>query len=223
MQALTQMQRAFVMTKVHGGLDDVNAARAAGYTQAAKHAYRIARHPGVQDALLEEGRKLMRAQGPASILALVEIRDDKTVRPDTRVKAAVELLNRSGFHAVSEHHDHQHVHVSEAEQDRRILALCAELGMSPDQAQKMLIAPADMQRNAEGVYEITPVKPELSSEPNAVYLRETRARRKDMSPEEIEADKLRIARSNAWPLLKDCAPGSTRTSPASARTSLSSC
>jgi hypothetical protein len=57
---------------------------------------------------------------------------------------------------------------------------------------KMMNAPADKQRIAEGVYEIAPVKPELSTEPNAVYRREARKRRADMSPDEVEADKLRI-------------------------------
>jgi hypothetical protein len=70
--------------------------------------------------------------------------------------------------------------------DRRILSLAAELGMTPDQAKMMLIAPADMQRNAEGVFEVAP-----AAEPtaNALAVRETRGRRKGLSPEEWEAGK----------------------------------
>lgn len=213
MAALTPLQRSYVTAKVFLGLEDSNAARAAGYAEsvAGHMAHEIARREDVQAAILEEGRKLMRTQGPKSILALVEIRDDKTAKGADRIKAAIELLNRSGFHAVSETHQHTHVHMSEAEQDRRILALCADLGMSPDEAKKMLIAPADMQRNADGVFELPAAEPaELSADPRQVAKRETRRRRVDMTLEEIEADKRRVQADRAEQLRRERAEHDAR-------------
>src|SRR5205823_3695889 len=105
------------------------------------------------------------------------------------------LLNRSGFHAISEHHEHQHVHMSDADKDARILALCAEMGLSPAEAQKMLIAPQDMQRNAAGVYELdAQPAPELSEKTRRYgdAENETRRRRRRMSPDERQADKARV-------------------------------
>jgi hypothetical protein len=194
MQALTPHRRGFVLAKVYGGMNDKDACLAAGYarTVAEHQQHTISGREDVQAAILEEGRKLMRREGPRSILTLVAIRDSDA-KPADRIKAATELLNRSGFHAVSEHHDHQHVHQSEAELDRRILALAAELGMTPEQAKLMLIAPADMERNAEGVFELAPPAPrELSTDPRAVGQRAARARRKNMTPEEVAADKQRV-------------------------------
>ncbi len=166
MRALTSLQRSFVRAKVELGLNDTAAYAAAGFAPDRGHAHRLAHDERVQAAILEEGRKLMRAHGPKSILTLVEIRDNVEANDKDRIKAAIELLNRSGFHAVSEHHEHQHHYLSETEQDRRILALCAELGLSPDEARKMLVAPADFERNAEGVFEL-PAAP-LSDNPLAV-------------------------------------------------------
>lgn len=192
MTALTPLKRAFVLAKVHGGLNNADAYRATGYVgdNAATLAHAVAHSEDVQDAILEEGRKLMRSEGPKSILTLVAIRDDRSVKPEARIKAATELLNRSGFHAIMESHQHLHTHMSEAEQDKRILALCAELGMSTDQAKKMLIAPSEFERNAQGVFEL-PAR-ELSDDPAAVKKRAEKLRRRDMSAEELQADKERI-------------------------------
>src|SRR5438552_474007 len=117
MRALNPRQRAFVVGKING-LNDNAAARAAGYVVAApvgNHGYatHLAHHEGVQAAILEEARKLMRSHGPKSILCLVAIRDDTEAADKDRIKAATELLNRSGFHAVSEHHSTVTVAVSE--------------------------------------------------------------------------------------------------------------
>ena len=106
MRALTPQRRAFVIGKVHSGLTDLAAARAAGFRDPNRYAWHVAHNEGVQDAILEEGRKLMRSHGPKSILTLVEIRDNTELNAKDRLKAAIELLNRSGFHAVSEHHEH---------------------------------------------------------------------------------------------------------------------
>jgi hypothetical protein len=196
MQALTPLQRGYVIATVYYGLNHSDAARAAGYSEvfARTQAYTLGHHQGVQDAILEVGRALLRGEGARSFKTVVDIRDDASVRADTRLKAAEMIMNRSGFHLVTEHHEHTHRHLSDAEMDKRILALCAELNMSPEEAQKMLIAPADMERNAEGVFEIIPPppRPEPSPDPRLAAKRATYARRRDMTPEEIEADKQRI-------------------------------
>jgi hypothetical protein len=192
MASLNPMQRAFVAAKVHTGADNSKAARAAGYSieHAKRSGYRLAHDDRVQAAILEEGRKLMRSEGARSIQTLVAIRDDKGADAKDRIKCAVELLNRSGFHAVSEHHLNVEHRLSETEQDRRILALAAELGLPETEAQKLLIAPAEFQKNATGVYELAPIEPAEPS-PHAIENREWRARRAGKSPEDWEADKTR--------------------------------
>jgi len=206
MQALNPMQRAFVIGKVLAGLTDVEAARQAGYVDPHANATRVAHTLVVQDAILEQSRALMRSQGPKSIHCLVEIRDDKTNNAKDRMKASVELLNRSGFHQISEHHVHEHRHASDAEADRRILALAAELGLSPDQAKLMLVAPADFEQNAEGVYEIPPQPP--SETQQAVSERKIYARRRGMTPEQVAADKLAVRRERAERLRAEQPPRS---------------
>lgn len=196
MQALTPMRRNFVVAKVYFGLSDAEGARAAGYAEsvAGHMAHEISHREDVQAAILEVGKGLLRSEGARSILTMVKIRDDDTVRPDVRLRAAEMIANRSGFHVTTEHHEHVHQHLNEAEQDKRILALAAELGFSPDEAKRMLIAPSDFTKNAEGVFELAPAapRPEPSPEPHLLAKRETRLRRAGMTPDEIDADKQRI-------------------------------
>src|SRR5689334_19370884 len=102
MAACSPPQRAFVICKVAFGCTNAEAARRAGYqSRDRKTSYRVAHDPRVQAALLEEGLKLMRSEGPRSILTLVSIRDNKRNAVKDRLKAAAELLNRSGFHALT--------------------------------------------------------------------------------------------------------------------------
>ena len=194
MQALTPLRRNWVLAKVFLALDDTNAARAAGYTEktARHHAYEIAHREDIQAAILEVGKALLRGEGARSIRTMVAIRDDKMVRADTRLKAAEMIANRAGFHVSTEHHVHTHAHLSDAQMDKRILALAAELGMAPDQAQKMLIAPADMEQNAEGVFELVVEQPPSEPSPRA-----TRQRRAGMTLDQIEADKQRLRAERA--------------------------
>ena len=156
MRALTPRHRKFVVGKVMYGLSDVDAAQAAGYAEksAYDHTWRIAQRDDVQAAILEVGKALLRGEGARSIRVMVQLRDNQAVKPEVRLKAAIELANRAGFHAVSESNLNVHHSLSEAEMDRRILALAAEMGMTETEARKMLIAPAEFRKNAAGVYEI---------------------------------------------------------------------
>jgi hypothetical protein len=199
MQALSPLQRGFVLAKVYYGLDDRNAARAAGYAESFSrhHAHEVAHRADVQAAILECGKALLRGEGAKSIRTMVEIRDNAMIKPETRLKAAIEIANRSGFHITTEHHEHVHQHLSEAETDRRILALAAELGLPPEQSKLMLIAPADFERNAEGVFVAPSLprnrpNPATIDDPRLAAKRAAYARRKDMTPDEREADKRRI-------------------------------
>lgn len=198
MRALSEKLRAFVTAKVVMGMNDTDAARHAGYEYPEHHQWRISHREDVQAAILEQSQRLMRSQGPKSILTLCAIRDNPENAARDRIKAATELLNRSGFHQISEHHEHVHQHVSDAEADRRILQLAAELGLDEESARKMLVAPDDMAVNAEGVFELQPKPPrELSTNPIAVSKRRVRARKK-MSPEDAARDREETrARSNA--------------------------
>src|ERR1019366_4030555 len=104
-------ERAWVIAKVETGCSNGDAARLAGYCadnpsldNLKSTGYAIAHRQRIQDALLEVSRKLMRSQGPRSILTLARIRDDKAAENKDRIKAAVELLNRAGISAVQESH-----------------------------------------------------------------------------------------------------------------------
>jgi hypothetical protein len=196
MSLLTPLRRAFVIGLVHFGLSARAAYKAAGYAPPDSNVSQISHDPRVQDAILEEAKKLMRTHGPKSILTLVEIRDDKESAAKDRIKAATELLNRSGFQAISEHHEHLHRHLSDTEQDRRILALCAELGLSPEEAQKMLIAPAEFERNAAGVFEM-PAEPPEPPSANALAIRASRTRHAGKTGADLEASKRAVQAERA--------------------------
>jgi phage terminase small subunit len=196
MLALNPAQRAFVAAKVLYGLSNTDAAEKAGYSSRSPHALetvgsRLAHDDRIQAAILEEGQKLMRSEGPKSVHTLVAIRDDKTAAPKDRLKAATELLDRSGFHSVTEHNVSVEHRLSDEEKDRRMLALCAELGMSPTDAQKLLIAPSKAQLVEAGTFqdaEFEEVHEPTEAERKAAAKRERdnelRRARKNLTPEE---------------------------------------
>jgi hypothetical protein len=199
MQACTAGERAWVIAKIEMGCDNTEAARLAGYSDRTseslrKIAHTVAHRERVQMALLEMSRKLMRTQGPKSIHTLCEIRDNKMAKDDVRLKAAVELLNRAGMSAVNESHLTVTHELSEVQMDQRILALAAELGLGEDAARKMLIAPADLKKNADAIdAEFTeatePVSPEVQAQRDRKN--EGRRNRRVMSEDERKADKAR--------------------------------
>lgn len=197
MLACNPGERAWVFHKIEGGLNNTDAAIAAGYSNSSRDSAKsagcaIAHRERVQAALLEMSRKLMRTEGPKSIKTLVAIRDDLRVKPEVRAKCATELLSRAGMGAVSESHLTVTHELNEAQMDQRILALAAELGLTEEVARKMLISPADMQKNASIVdAEFEDVKPEVSPAEQARRDRNNEYRRKirAMSPEELAAHK----------------------------------
>jgi len=193
MRALPPAQRAFVYFKVTMGRNNTDAARLAGYSEKGVDvtASRLAHDPRVQAALIEESKKVLKSQGAKSILTLVEIRDNPQAEDKDRIKCAVELMNRGGLSAVSESHLTVEHRLSESEQDRKILQLAAELGMSETEAKKLLIAPSEFQKNSEGVYSL-PEVPAPDPSPQQQRNNERRRHRRKMTPAEIEADKAAI-------------------------------
>jgi hypothetical protein len=170
MQALTPGRRAFVIAKVHHGMTNAQAAIAAGYSEhsASSWGAQLAAREDVKAAMTAECRTIMHVLAPLAIRTVEDVMSDPQHKD--RLKAAAMILDRTGLHAVTETHSHTHQHLSEAEMDKRILALCAELGMSPDEAKKMLIAPAEFKKNSKGVFEatetISDAEPETAFEPD---------------------------------------------------------
>jgi len=196
MFALSPPKRAFVFAKVHFGCSNAEAARHAGYSKnhpgnAKVTAYQLAHSEEVQAAIIEESRKVMAAEGPRSIRTLVEIREDKKAEAKDRIKASLELLNRGGLNAVSEHHLTVEHTLTPEQQDRRILELCRELEVPDAVARKMLIAPEAIDA------EFTEVKPEPKTPEQIARAetyrrtneRERQAELRAMTPEAREASK----------------------------------
>jgi hypothetical protein len=212
MLALSPAMRAFVVGKVLYGQTNTDAARGAGYSARSPHALgvvgsRLAHDQRIQAAILEEGQKLMRTEGPKSVLTLVEIRDDKRAAAKDRLKAATELLDRSGFHAINEQHISVEHSLTDKQKDDRILALAAEIGISQEDANKLLIAPPRANEPIDAEFEVVapldPVAAERRERANELRRRrrsmtpaERAAHREQMRQERIERGKERYAAEN---------------------------
>jgi hypothetical protein len=189
MLALTPAQRAFVVAKVHFGCTNAEAARRAGYSKsqpsdAKVTAYRLAHSENIIAAIVEESRKVMAGEGPRSIKTLVEIRDSKSGEAKDRIKAAIELLNRGGLNAVSEHHHVVEHTMTDAQKDRRILELAKELGLPDTEARKLLIAPEAVDA------EFTEVEPpNVGRTSRRERENELRRQREAMTPGQLSAHK----------------------------------
>lgn len=197
MLALSPQQRLFVHGKVFGGMSNKDAAVAAGYSDVGDSAKatgsRLVHTPAVQEALTECSKQLLRAEGGECIRKLVHLRDyadDEKVQ----LRATTELMDRMGGLSSSSQHtlDVVHHHMTDAQKDQRILALAAELGLDPETQRKLLIDPSKV---IDAEFE--EVREPLSDDPSNIAERETRARRKDMTPEERESDKARMRAERA--------------------------
>jgi phage terminase small subunit len=105
--ALPERMQRFVLALVQTGCNHTEAARLAGYAGNASvmksKGYALSHDPRVQAALHEESLKLMRDTAPMAIGVLKEVAQDKTIDPKARIKAAAELLSRSGLGTMTEH------------------------------------------------------------------------------------------------------------------------
>jgi phage terminase small subunit len=104
MESLTEKQRRFVMAIVDTpGITQGEAARAAGY-QNSEGGYRVqghmlARNPAIQQAIREFAGARLNSNSLLGAEVLVEISRDPEASHKDRMKAAVYLLDRSGFGA----------------------------------------------------------------------------------------------------------------------------
>ncbi len=138
MQALTELQRGFVMAMIEfPGISFGNAARRAGYSDPGPHSSKLrvnghycAHNPAVQAAIREEAGKRLNASSLAAANVLLALLTDEAVEAKDRIKAAGMLLDRSGFGAA------QTINVNKTTTDRtgkaimeRIAALSQKLGV----------------------------------------------------------------------------------------------
>jgi phage terminase small subunit len=140
MLALTPMQRRFVEAYLaskpgYGAL--TRAARIAGYCKnnknratVGKAASNLIRDEKVLRAVRERLDQTFRHDAVVAHAVVMEIALDKT--DPNRLKAALAVLDRGGFHATSEHVMHvQHTDTTDAAMRERIVALSHELGVDP--------------------------------------------------------------------------------------------
>jgi DNA-directed RNA polymerase specialized sigma24 family protein len=221
MQAINPAQRAYVIARVFEGLTQARAAEAAGYSAStpdtAKVAgYRLEHDERIQAAIAEECRKLMRSEGANSVRAIIRVRDNPKAKHSDVVKAAEALLDRCGLGAVSQHHHLVEHRLTEEQQDRKILALAAELGLDKQSAQKLLIDPSKVIVDAEFT-EVSPAEPPTPEELAAAAEREREnARRRELGalpPEQREAAKAELrAKRTAEQKAKRAASDAARSS-----------
>jgi phage terminase small subunit len=131
MRALTEKQRRFVIVYLEQPLrTPTSAARAAGYSSAGSKvdAYRQMRNERVLAAIREELDKRFRSDAVIGRAVLMEIALDKA-HPQ-RLKAATALLDRGGFHSMSEQRiSVTHTDMTHEGMVERIKELAAELGL----------------------------------------------------------------------------------------------
>ena len=108
MKRLNDRQRLFVLACLELGCETnhTKAAAIAGYSgnpdTMKVTAHRLAHDEKVQAALLEEAKRRVQAGTMGATALLVQTVGDETIDRKVRLKAAVEVLDRGGLHAVRE-------------------------------------------------------------------------------------------------------------------------
>jgi hypothetical protein len=107
MMAIPEKWQRFVLALVQTGCTAGEAARVAGYTGSADvlkaTGWRVRHDPRVTAAYFEEVAQLMSDHAVLAVGVLREVAENPTIDPKARIKAASELLSRSGFSAITEH------------------------------------------------------------------------------------------------------------------------
>lgn len=135
MEALSDRQRQFVLALIQTGCSQSKAAELAGY-RGGPHTWkatgwRLAHDSRVQAAIHEEAQKLIRGTSVMAVRVIEGLAADKNVDPKVRLKAATELLNRSGLHAQSEHKVTVERHLTDGEIRGQLLELARQLDLDP--------------------------------------------------------------------------------------------
>lgn len=173
MSALTVRQREFVRAVV-SGCSQIEAVRRAGYSTKSRKSMevqgvRTAHDPKVQAAILEEGIKLVRSAGPKSIAVLQSIAFNGRARDRDRIVAAVAILDRGGFGAMSSHRvDVHHHEPSRAEVKARLAAACDELGFTPEmKARALRVSEIELVEQTDGSFAPAAAVPQTTEVDNA--------------------------------------------------------
>ena len=199
MLALSPQHRRCVVEYWETNGNKTEAVRRAGFSDvgdsAKTTAYRIFHREDVQLAIHEEEAKHIRLAAGRAIHYVEQVVDDTKVKPEIRLKAAFDLMNRAGHSAVMQSHLTVEHTLNEDQLDARILAICAELGLSRNEAQKLLI---DQSNIVDGIFEEVPR--ELTPEEIAAQAEREResGRRRElaaMTPEQRDAAKAAITNS----------------------------
>lgn len=135
MRALNPAQQRFVIAMLElGSTNYSRAALVAGYKPGdglRVTAHRLAHDEKVLRALQEESRRRLQASAPMAVSELVKMAEGGTLDEKLKLKAIEMILNRTGFHALSEHRvDVQHSY-SDPDAIARIQALSKQLGLDP--------------------------------------------------------------------------------------------
>lgn len=143
MLALSPAHRCYAWARVVHGYTQAEAARSAGYSASSDavlqaQGSRLEHSEGIIAAMRELSFGLLQSEGPKSIKKLIELRDRATDEK-VQLKAATEILTRAGLNPINRTHMLvEHRNLSDAEQDRRYLELCKQLGISEVSARKSL-------------------------------------------------------------------------------------
>lgn len=137
MAALTAKQQQFVFAVIQTGCSQAKAAELAGYAGGPDTwkamGWRLAHDSRVQAAMHEEAQKLIRSTSVMAVKVITAIAEDGKIDPKTRLKAATELLNRSGLHAQTEHKVTVERVESDQEKVARIINMARQLDLDPRQ------------------------------------------------------------------------------------------
>lgn len=136
MRALNKRQRAYVVVCLEtGSANQKRNAQLAGYTgndsALAVQGWRLAHDPKVLAAMEEEAHRRLRSGALMATSRLIHLAENAREEKD-QLKAIDMILNRTGFHAKTEHKiDVTHEHRGPAEIQARIKELAERLGVDP--------------------------------------------------------------------------------------------
>jgi hypothetical protein len=174
MEALPPRMRQYVFAVIQTGCSQAKAAELAGYAGGPatwkSKGWLLAHDSRVQAAMHEEAQKLIRSTAVMAINVIAEIASDRKGDAKDRLKAAVELLNRSGLHAHTEHKIVVDRPLSGDEEIARVRKFCAELGLDAAQllgragvvvdAEFEVVSPAYSTAGLEDLLGLAPAEPE---------------------------------------------------------------
>ena len=157
MSTLTPNARAFVIALVEmgGAINEMHkAVEAAGYRCESKaaayvQAHRLAADPRIQLAILEEAKGRCKSASLLSVSTMIEIIQDKTVKPSTRLQAASRIAAIAGMDPATQMliKTTSEVTVTIKEQISQVRQLAKDLGLDP----KVLLGKAGV--TLEGEFE----------------------------------------------------------------------